>query len=152
MAHAVNYDVYKSMDALEAARAIDPGPLLGAAEVRGAALPASRAAQGRARRRSRRSSSRANPWQLSVARKQLQEIRKAESREHAELRVAGSLVRSSLVFAAIVDGAHRAGVLAMNWRLFVGASILVVALMFKVGRAAGRHRAAASRWRRFSAG
>ena len=25
MAHAVNYDVYKSMDALEAATAIDPG-------------------------------------------------------------------------------------------------------------------------------
>ena len=29
----------------------------------------------------------ANPWELSVARKQLQEIRKAQSREHAELRV-----------------------------------------------------------------
>ena len=68
-----------------------------------------------------------------MARKQLQEIRRLNRESTRNFEWRGSLVRSSLVFAADADGARRAGVLAMNWRLFVGASILVVALMFKVG-------------------
>jgi hypothetical protein len=75
MAHAMNYDVYRSMDALDEARAIDPAnfwaqmkyaelhyrlrALIGAEEE---TLKAIRLAD--------------TPWQLGVARRQLQEIRR----------------------------------------------------------------------------
>jgi hypothetical protein len=74
MAYAINYDVYESMDALEAATQIDPMHFwarLKYAELhyRLRALPRAEDETLKAVQLAR------NPWELSVARKQLQEIR-----------------------------------------------------------------------------
>jgi tetratricopeptide (TPR) repeat protein len=75
MAYAVNYEVYKSMDALEAATSIDPDHFwaqLKYAELhyRLRALPVAEEETLKAVNLAR------NPWELNLARKQLQEIRR----------------------------------------------------------------------------
>jgi tetratricopeptide (TPR) repeat protein len=74
MAYAVNYEVDKSMDALEAAVAIDPDNFW--AQLKYSELHYRLRALNRAEEETRKALALAiNPWQLSIARKQLQEIR-----------------------------------------------------------------------------
>ena len=74
MAYAVNYDVYKSMDALEDATAIDPDHFW--AQLKYGELHYRLRALNRAEEETRKAVNLASDaWQLSIARKQLQEIR-----------------------------------------------------------------------------
>jgi len=74
MAHAVNYDVYKSMDALEEARSIDPENFW--AQLKYAELHYRLRALNRAEEETRKAAELAqNPMQLAVARRQMREIR-----------------------------------------------------------------------------
>ena len=75
MAHAMNYDVYKSMDALEAARGTRPGHFF--AQLKYAELHYRLRALMRAEEETLKALDLAgNAWELSLARKQLQEIRR----------------------------------------------------------------------------
>jgi hypothetical protein len=83
MAYAMNYDVYKSMDALEAATQITPTHFW--AQMKYAELHYRLRTLIRAEEETVKALDLAeNPWQLSVARKQLQEIRRL-TREGARL-------------------------------------------------------------------
>jgi hypothetical protein len=74
MAYAVNYEVYKSMDALEEARAIDGDNFW--AQLKYAELHFRLRALNRAEEETRRAADLAcNPMQLALARKQMKEIR-----------------------------------------------------------------------------
>jgi cytochrome c-type biogenesis protein CcmH/NrfG len=74
MAHAVNHDVYKSMDALEDARTIDPDNFW--AQLKYAELHYRLRALKRAQEETRRAADLAtNPFQLAMARQQMKEIR-----------------------------------------------------------------------------
>jgi hypothetical protein len=74
MAYAMNFEVEKSMDALEAAVAIDPGSFW--AQLKYAELHYRLRMLNRAEEETRRALDlAADSWQLSIARKQLQEIR-----------------------------------------------------------------------------
>ena len=74
MAYTVNLDVYKSMDALEAATAIDPEHFW--AQLKYGELLYRLRALNRAERETLKAADLAeNAWQLSMARKQLHEIR-----------------------------------------------------------------------------
>lgn len=75
MAYAVNFEVYKSMDALEAATEVDPTHFW--AQLKYAELYYRLRALPRAERETLAAADLAqDAWQLSAARKQLQEIRK----------------------------------------------------------------------------
>ena len=75
MAYAVNYDVHKSMDALEAATAIDPTHFW--AQLKYSELQYRLRALTYAEKETLKALDLAqNSWQLSIARKQLQEIRR----------------------------------------------------------------------------
>jgi tetratricopeptide (TPR) repeat protein len=75
MAYAMNYDVYRSMDALEEARRIDPANFL--AQLKYAELLFRLRVIERAEEETRRAMELARkPWELSVARRQLSEIRR----------------------------------------------------------------------------
>jgi cytochrome c-type biogenesis protein CcmH/NrfG len=74
MAHAVNYDVYKSMDALEDARTVDPENFW--AQLKYAELHYRLRALNRAEEETRKAADLAtNAFQLAMARKQMQDIR-----------------------------------------------------------------------------
>ena len=74
MAYAVNFDVYKSMDALESATTIDPAHFW--AQLKHGELQYRLRALQRAEEETLKAVDLANtPWQLSLARKQLQDIR-----------------------------------------------------------------------------
>src|SRR6266699_225642 len=74
MAHAVNYDVYKSMDALEEARAIEPENFW--AQLKYAELHYRLRALNKAEEETHRAADLAeNPIQLAFARKQMKDIR-----------------------------------------------------------------------------
>jgi hypothetical protein len=74
MAHAVNLDVYKSMDALEDARAVEPENFW--AQLKYAELHYRLRALNKAEEETRRAAELAeNPLQLALARKQMQDIR-----------------------------------------------------------------------------
>ena len=74
MAHAVNYDVYKSMDALEEAREVDPENFW--AQLKYAELHYRLRALNKAEIEARRATELAqNPFQLAIARKQMKDIR-----------------------------------------------------------------------------
>jgi hypothetical protein len=75
MAYAMNFDVYKSMDALEYAVQLDPEHFF--AQLKLSELFYRLRALARAERETVRAMELAGtPWELSLARKQLQEIRK----------------------------------------------------------------------------
>jgi hypothetical protein len=75
MAHAMNYDAYRSMDALEAARELDPSHFF--AQLKYAELNYRLRALVKAEREALRAVELAgNAWELSMARQQLQEIRR----------------------------------------------------------------------------
>jgi hypothetical protein len=85
MAHAMNYDVYRSMDALDEARALDPTNFW--AQMKYAELHYRLRTLRRAEEETRKALELAqNPWQLGVARRQLQEIRRLarEGARHVE--------------------------------------------------------------------
>src|SRR5205823_9599422 len=74
MAHAVNHDVHKSMDALEDARTVDPEHFW--AQLKYAELHYRLRALNRAEEETRRAADlAANPIQLAMARKQMKDIR-----------------------------------------------------------------------------
>ncbi len=74
IAHAMNYDAYRSMDALEAARELAPGHFF--AQLKYAELHYRLRALLKAERETLRAAElAANAWELSLARHQLQEIR-----------------------------------------------------------------------------
>ncbi len=82
MAHAVNWDVYSSMDALEEARRIDPENFW--AQLKYAELHYRLRALNRAEEEARRAAELAtSPFQLTVARKQIKEIRELQ---HSAIR------------------------------------------------------------------
>jgi len=75
MAHAMNYDVYKSMDALEEARRIEPENFF--AQLKYSELYYRLRALDKAEEETRKAVDLAgNAWELSLARKQLAEIRR----------------------------------------------------------------------------
>ncbi len=75
MAHAMNYEAYKSMDALEAAIDLDPEHFF--AQLKYAELLYRLRALPRAEEETLRAMNLAgNGWELSVARRQLQEVRR----------------------------------------------------------------------------
>jgi hypothetical protein len=75
MAHAMNYDVYKSMDALEAATTIAPDHFW--AQLKYGELHYRLRVLNRAESQTLKALELAeSPWQLSLARRQLQEIRR----------------------------------------------------------------------------
>jgi tetratricopeptide (TPR) repeat protein len=75
MAHAMNYDVYRSMDALEEARQIEPENFF--AQLKYSELYYRLRALDRAEEETRKAVDLAgNAWELSLARKQLAEIRR----------------------------------------------------------------------------
>jgi hypothetical protein len=75
MAHAMNYDAYRSMDALEAARELDPNHFF--AQLKYAELHYRLRALVKAERETLRAVELArNAWELSLSRHQLQEIRR----------------------------------------------------------------------------
>src|SRR6476469_805454 len=82
MAHAVGYDVYKSMDALECARTIDPENFW--AQLKYAELHYRLRVLSRAEEETRRAAELAQtPFQLAIARKQMKDIRELQ---HASVR------------------------------------------------------------------
>src|SRR3954464_3401946 len=82
MAYAVGYDVYRSMDALEEARAIDPANFW--AQLKYAELHYRLRALNRAEQETRRAADLAsNPLQLAIARKQMKEVRELQ---HSSIR------------------------------------------------------------------
>ena len=75
MAYAMNYEVYKSMDALEAAIELEPGYFF--AQLKYAELHYRLRALVRAEQETIKALDlAANPWEYSIAHKQLQEIRR----------------------------------------------------------------------------
>ena|SRR5437867_4373560 len=111
MAYAVNYDVYKSMDALEAARAIDPSHFWGQLkyaelQYRLRALPLAEEETLKAVELAE------NAWQLSLARKQLQEIRKLNRESTRNVTWNKPLTVPALVLGAMM----LLIVVAMSWK------------------------------------
>ena len=111
MAHAVNYDVYKSMDALEAATSIDPEHFW--AQLKYAELHYRLRALPRAEEETIKAANLAqNAWQLSVARKQLQEIRKLKHESVRNVDWNKPLTVPALVFSAMIVVLF----VAMTWK------------------------------------
>src|SRR5712691_5045496 len=101
MAYAVNYDVYKSMDALEAATSLDPAHFW--AQLKYAELHYRLRALPRAAEETLKAVNLAsNPWQLSVARKQLQEIRRLRHESVRNVSWTKPLTQPALVFCMML--------------------------------------------------
>ena len=111
MAHAVNYDVYKCLDALEDARAIDPENFW--AHLKFAEIHYRLRVLNRAEEETRRAADlAANPLQLAVARRLMKDIREAKHSSIRNVEWTKPLVRPALALAALI------GVLiaVMSWR------------------------------------
>ncbi len=101
MAHAVNYDVYKSMDALEEARSVDPENFW--AQLKYAELHYRLRALNRAEEETRRAADLAtNAFQLTIARKQMHEIRTLKHSSVRNVEWTKSLVRPALALAGML--------------------------------------------------
>ena len=101
MAYAVNYEVDKSMDALEAAVALDPANFW--AQLKYSELHYRLRVLNRAEEETRKALQLANdPWQLSLARKQLQEIRTLKHSCVRNVEWTKSLVPPTLVLAGML--------------------------------------------------
>ena len=100
MAYAVNYEVYKSMDALESATAIDPEHFW--AQLKVAELYYRLRALARAEKETLQAVELAqNPWQLSLARKQLQEIRRLSRESVRNVAWTKPLTAPAIVFSVM---------------------------------------------------
>jgi hypothetical protein len=101
MAHAVNYDVYKSMDALEDARTVDPANFW--AQLKYAELHYRLRALNVAEEETRRAADlAANPFQLAVARQQMKEIRTLKHSCVRNVHWTKPLTTPALVFSAMI--------------------------------------------------
>jgi cytochrome c-type biogenesis protein CcmH/NrfG len=101
MAYAVNYDVYKSMDALEAATSIDPDHFW--AQLKYAELHYRLRVLNRAEEQTLKATELAqNAWQLSVARKQLHEIRTLKHTAVRNVEWTKPLTTPALVFSLML--------------------------------------------------
>jgi len=101
MAHAVNYDVEKSMDALEDARSIDPDSFW--AQLKYAELHYRLRVLNRAEEETRRAAELATtPMQLAIARKQMQEIRTLKHSCVRNVEWTKSLTAPTLMFSAML--------------------------------------------------
>ena len=101
MAYAVNYDVYKSLDALEAATSIDPEHFW--AQLKYAELHYRLRALARAEEETLKAVELAqNGWQLSLARKQLQEIRRLKHESLRNVTWSKPLTMPTVVFSAMM--------------------------------------------------
>jgi tetratricopeptide (TPR) repeat protein len=101
MAHAVNYDVYKSMDALEDARAVDPDNFW--AQLKYAELHYRLRALNKAEEETRRATELAeNPLQLAIARRQMKEIRALQHTAVRNVHFTKPLTVPTLVLSAMV--------------------------------------------------
>ena len=101
MAYAVNLDVYKSMDTLEDATAIDPEHFW--AQLKYAELQYRLRALNLAEEETRKAVNLASdPWQLSLARKQLQEIRTLKHGCIRNVHWTKPLARPALVLSAML--------------------------------------------------
>jgi len=99
MAHAVNLDVYKSMDALEDARAVEPENFW--AQLKYAELHYRLRALNKAEEETRRAAELAeNPLQLALARKQMQDIRTLKHSCVRNVHWTKPLTVPALVFSA----------------------------------------------------
>ena len=101
MAYAMNYDVYKSMDALEEATSLEPQHFwaqmkLAELQYRLRTLESAEAETIKALNLA------ANPWQFSVARKQLQEIRRLKHESIRNVTWNKPLTAPVLVFSALL--------------------------------------------------
>jgi len=111
MAHAMNYDAYRSMDALEAAREIDPTHFF--AQLKYAELHYRLRALIKAERETVRAVELAsNAWELSLARHQLQEIRRlmregTQKPEWTKPLAAPSLALGLMLFAILLTAVLR---------------------------------------------
>jgi len=100
MAHAMNYDVYKSMDALEAAVRLEPNHFF--AQLKYAELHYRLRALVKAERETLKALDLAtNAWELSTARNQLQEIRKLMREGTQKPEWTKPLLRPALCLAAM---------------------------------------------------
>jgi hypothetical protein len=101
MAHAMNYDVYKSMDALEEARAIDGTSFW--AQMKYAELHYRLRTLMRAEEETLKAIELAqNAWQLGVARRQLLEIRRLSREGARNVAWTKSLVPPTLALSAMI--------------------------------------------------
>jgi tetratricopeptide (TPR) repeat protein len=111
MAHAVNYDVYKSMDALEDARSVDPDNFW--AQLKYAELHYRLRALNKAEEETRRAADLAgNPLQLMLARKQMKGIRELKHTAVRNVHWTKPLTVPTLVFSAMVAAVF----VIMMWR------------------------------------
>ena len=101
MAHAVNYDVYKSMDALEAAVAIDPENFM--AQLKKSELLYRLRVLNRAEEETLRAVELArNSFQLAIARKMLMEIRSQRRHSSRNVHCTKPLTTPALVLSAML--------------------------------------------------
>jgi hypothetical protein len=101
MAHAVNYDVYKSMDALEDARAVDPDNFW--AQLKYAELHYRLRALNKAEEETRHAMALAgSPVQLAIARRQMKEIRALQHTAIRNVHWTKPLTVPALVFSAMI--------------------------------------------------
>jgi tetratricopeptide (TPR) repeat protein len=101
MAYAMNYEVDKSMDALEAAVAVDPGNFW--AQLKYSELHYRLRMLNRAEEETRKALDlAADSWQLSIARKQLQEIRTLKHTCVRNVEWTKSLGMPALVLSAML--------------------------------------------------
>jgi hypothetical protein len=111
MAHAMNYDVYKSMDALEAAVTLDPGSFW--AQMKYGELFYRLRALRRAEGETKKALDLAmNHFELGVARKQLQEIRRLMCEGTQKPEWTGSLKGPAILFAILTI----VMCLTVNWK------------------------------------
>ena len=103
MAHAVNLDVYKSMDALEDARAVEPENFW--AQLKYAELHYRLRALNQAEEETKRAADLAgNPLQLALARKQMQDIRTLKHGCVRNVHWTKPLTVPALLFSAAIVG------------------------------------------------
>ena len=101
MAYAVNYEVYKSIDALEAAREVDPEHFW--AQLKYAELHYRLRALPRAEEETRKAADLAtNPFQLAMARKQMQDIRKLQHESVRNVEWNKPLTAPAVVFSMMI--------------------------------------------------
>jgi hypothetical protein len=101
MAYAMNFDVYKSMDALEAARAIDSSHFW--AQMKYAELHYRLRTLRRAEEETLKAIELAeNVWQLGVARRQLQEVRRLSRDSARNVHWTKPLTTPALILSAMI--------------------------------------------------
>ncbi len=101
MAYAMNYEVYKSMDALEAAAGLDPQHFW--AQMKLAELQYRLRALDRAEEETRKALDLAStPWQFSVAKKQLLDVREMRRASIRNVSWTKSLKAPTLVLSAMI--------------------------------------------------